>query len=367
MTHGTGSRLLRLTAQIGSYIASNQAADGAIPWQQGQVLDPWDHVEAAMGLSVAGLVEQAEAAYAWLAQYQRHDGSWWATYQPGQGKEHRAAEHQELHFVAYVATGIWHHFLITQDRSFLEAMWPMVDRALDWVVRHQGTTGAMPWALTQQGAVYDAALLTANASILRSLHCGLALAARLGVGRPAWRLALERLKRAMRHPWLFDANKRHFAMDWFYPILAGLYAPHQAAQRLLSRWHVYVMEGMGCRCLSHRPWVTVAESAELAVALCAAGERAAALQLMHWLEAYQAADGGYWMGYEVSHGCLWPEEKPTWTAGAVLLAYDALHGLTPASALLTSALRLEGQAGSASTQAPQRPQRAHRRQGLEQP
>lgn len=366
MTHGAAGRLLRLSTRIGSYIASNQSADGAIPWQQGQVLDPWDHVEAAMGLSVAGLVEQAEAAYAWLARHQCRDGSWWATYQEVKGKEHQVAAHRELHFVAYVATGVWHHFLITQNRSFLEAMWPVVDSALGWVVQHQGTAGAMPWAVTQQGAVYDAALLTVNASIVRSLHCGLALAARLGVGRPAWRLALERLKRAMRHPWLFDANKRHFAMDWFYPILAGLYAPRQAAQCLLSRWHVYVVEGMGCRCLSHRPWVTVAESAELAMALCAAGERAAALQLMHWLEAYQAADGGYWMGYEVSHGCLWPEEKPTWTAGAVLLAYDALHGLTPASTLLTSNLRLGAQVASASAKAPQRPQCTHRRQGLEQ-
>ncbi len=365
MTTALSGRLMAQITRIGSYIASNQCADGAIPWQLGQVLDPWDHVEAAMGLSVAGLYDQAEAAYHWLARHQCRDGSWWATFQPGESMDRPAAEHRELHFVAYVATGAWHHFLITGNRGFLEVMWPVVDRALGWVVQHQSAMGVMPWAVTQQGAVYDAALLTANASVARSLQCGLALAARLGIGRPAWKMALERLRWAMRHPGLFDANKRHFAMDWFYPILAGLYTPQQAAQRLLSRWHVYVVEGMGCRCLSHRSWITVAESAELAMALCGAGKRAAALQLMHWLEAYQAADGGYWMGYEVSHGCLWPEEKPTWTAAVVLLAYDALHGLTPAGTLFTNELSIEKQYGSGAAEPPQCPQRAHRRQGLE--
>ena len=29
-------------------------------------LDPWDHIEAAMGLSVAGKKEEAESAFLWL-------------------------------------------------------------------------------------------------------------------------------------------------------------------------------------------------------------------------------------------------------------------------------------------------------------
>ncbi len=32
-----------------SYIATVQQQDGAIPWFEGGTLDPWDHVESAMG------------------------------------------------------------------------------------------------------------------------------------------------------------------------------------------------------------------------------------------------------------------------------------------------------------------------------
>ena len=36
------------------YILKVQNQDGSIPWEENKKLDPWDHIEAAMGLSVAG-------------------------------------------------------------------------------------------------------------------------------------------------------------------------------------------------------------------------------------------------------------------------------------------------------------------------
>ena len=33
------------------YISSVQNEDGSIPWEFDKKLDPWDHIEAAMGLS----------------------------------------------------------------------------------------------------------------------------------------------------------------------------------------------------------------------------------------------------------------------------------------------------------------------------
>ena len=39
---------------IASQIAIFQRPDGEIPWCHDQKTDPWDHVEAAMGLSIGG-------------------------------------------------------------------------------------------------------------------------------------------------------------------------------------------------------------------------------------------------------------------------------------------------------------------------
>ncbi len=41
------------------------------------------------------------------------------------------------------------------------------------------------------------------------------------------------------------------------------------------------------------------------------------------------------MGVTFPDGVIWPEERTSWTAAAVLLAHDALHDLTPASRLFS--------------------------------
>jgi hypothetical protein len=42
------------------------------------------------------------------------------------------------------------------------------------------------------------------------------------------------------------------------------------------------------------------------------------------------------MGYQHIEDIMWPNEQPTWTAGAVLLAADALTDYTGAARLFTS-------------------------------
>ena len=63
----------------------------------------------------------------------------------------------------------------------------------------------------------------------------------------------------------------------------------------------------------------------------AAGRRERAEQLFDDMRRFQAEDGSWWTGFAFEDDVLWPDERPTWTAGAVLLAADALAGLTPAS------------------------------------
>ena len=102
--------------------------------------------------------------------------------------------------------------------------------------------------------------------------------------------------------------------------------------------------------------MTVAESCELTLALLAAGERHKANELFSWLHQFRCENGVYWTGYQFSLDLLWPDEQPTWTAGAVLLAADALAEATPAARLFTEVNLLE---------AAQQPQSAGHRELLE--
>src|SRR3712207_2650044 len=61
-------------------IENVQLAGGCIPWYPGGHADPWDHVEAAMALTVGGRIDRAEAAYAWMARTQQADGAWATAY-----------------------------------------------------------------------------------------------------------------------------------------------------------------------------------------------------------------------------------------------------------------------------------------------
>ncbi|MFV8781730.1 prenyltransferase [Microbulbifer sp. SA54] len=312
-------------------------ADGAIPWFRGHFADPWDHVEAAMGLSIAGEFSAAEKAYNWLAQKQLADGSWWAAYRDN---EIDNRERRESNFVAYIATGVWHHYLISKNTEFLVRLWPVVAKALDFVLSLQSEHGDIQWAVDTDGQPLMDALITGCSSIYKSLECGINIARTLGVECDHWVEGRHRLGIALRDkPERFDRtweSKARFSMDWFYPVLAGAITGKSARVRLQKKWDEFVVTGLGCRCVNDEPWVTVAESCELTMALVAAGEGSKALKIYRGLHRWQDSDGGYWTGYVYHDSAIWPEEKTTWTVGAMLLAADALAGLTPASRLFTS-------------------------------
>lgn len=316
------------------FILDTQENSGEIPWFPGGHSDPWDHVEAAMGLSIGGEYAAAVGAYRWLAATQLSDGSWWAGYR---GIEIDNGERRESNFVAYVATGVWHHFLITRDRDFLEEMWPVVNKAIGFVLSLQTEHGDIHWAVSADGEAREDALLTGCSSIYKSLECAHNIAVTLGHDHRRWLRARQRLGEAIRHkPERFDRtweSKARYSMDWFYPVLSGALSPRESRARLAARWPEFVEEGLGCRCVADEPWVTVAESCELVMALLAAGDHARAVQLYSWLHQWRLDDGSYWTGYQFAMDIMWPDEKPTWTAGAILLAADALTDYTPACKL----------------------------------
>jgi hypothetical protein len=317
-------------------IVDAQLPSGEIPWSPGNYADPWDHVEAAMGLSIGGEWDAAERAYCWLRERQLADGSWWAAYREDVPDN---CDRRESNFVAYVATGVWHHFRVTGDREFLASMWPMVDAAIGFVLKLQSPQGDIDWAVDGEGKPKSDALVTGCSSIYKSLECAHNIAVTLGEARPQWLEARARLGDALRNrPERFDRSwesKSRYSMDWFYPVLTGVISGPAARERLAARWSEFVEPGMGCRCVVEEPWVTVAESCELVMALLAAGDHARAVELYSWLHQWRSDTGDYWTGYQFVQELLWPDERPTWTAGAVLLAADALTRHTAAATLFT--------------------------------
>ncbi|HEY5645875.1 MAG TPA: hypothetical protein VIS76_08050 [Pseudomonadales bacterium] len=344
-----------MLTRTADYIASVQLPSGAIPWFEGGITDPWDHVESAMGLSVAGRYEAAEAAYRWLAGIQHTDGYWLAAYE---GDRIADGTRAETNFVAYVATGVWHHYLATGDEGFLREMWPTVRAALDFVIGLQSRTGEIYWAFDTRLGINKDALVTGCSSIYRSLDCGIAIAQALDRPHAHWYVARQRLGSTLRHrPDRFDrtwASKQRYSMDWFYPVLAGAISGDDALARLDARWGVFVESGLGCRCVSDQPWVTIAETCELVMACLAAGDRERARSLFEPLPRYQTADGSWWTGYVFTDDVMWPDERPTWTAAAVLLAADGLQAESRTSALFTATSH------HSQIEAPQRTKRAHR-------
>ncbi len=327
------------------FIKSVQKENGEIPWSVDGKTDPWDHVESAMGLTVGGYSREAEKAYEWSARMQLDDGSWWACYydsSPGKDTyldirgQTRKDIYKDTNMTAYIAVGVFHYYLATGDTDFLKKMWPCICRAMDYVLNMQGPEGQTYWLRTRNNEIEQRALLTGSSSIFLSLGCAVKIASALGEKKPGWNLARKRLGEAIQcMPHLFDQTKSNYSMDWYYPVLCGAVTGKKAAEHIDRSWDVYAVQDWGIRCVSEQPWVTMAETAELVMALAAIGRYSHAEEVFGWTRDKQYDDGAYWMGVTFPDRVIYTDEKTSWTGAAVLLAADMLYGLTPACGLFS--------------------------------
>jgi len=303
-------------------IAAAQLPDGTIPWSPGDRWDPWDHVECALALDAAGLHDDARAAYRHLARAQRHDGAWACPIVGGR------TDHEVLdsNAASYIAVGVWHHFLCTGEEGALHELWPTVERGIAFALDLQLPGGAIGWARNLNGDAGDHALLASSSCIAISIRCGLKIAAEMGDEKPDWELSLEALTAAVAREGGSFADRSRYSMDWYYPVLSGALDPETARDRIARRWDDFVVEGLGARCVDDRPWITSAETAELAIALRLAGMSEEATEVLDWVQYLRHDDGSYWTGATYPDGRHFPHERSTWSGAANILAAQVLSG-----------------------------------------
>jgi hypothetical protein len=315
---------------VAALIAETQCSSGEIPWCNGHKSDPWDHVEAAMGLSIGGYLTEAKRAFEWLARMQLNDGSWYSTYIRGMPGD----KTRDTNFSTYIAVGVFHYYLISGDSAFLQEMWPTVFKAVEFALSLQTPTGEIYWAISPEGTIDKMALVTGCSSIYMSIKCALAIAKKLDLYLPGWENALSKLENAIKNkPYVFNMTKARYSMDWFYPVLAGVITGVEAQRRIDKYWKKFVVEDRGVRCVSDKPWVTIAETSEFSLALAAMGNIDLARIVFNWICDRRYEDGSYWCGFTCPDLIIWPEEKSTWTNAVALIAADAIYNLTPASQL----------------------------------
>ena len=319
----------QLSATV-DHLADLQLDNGMVQWYPDGHADPWNHVEALMAMALGGRRDRCELGYEWLRSLQRDDGAWHQYYLADRVEQDKL----DANCVAYVATGLWHHWLLFRDSGFLEAMWPMLDAAVGFVLDLQTPRGEIRWARHADGTPWTFALLTGSSSVCHSLRCAVAVAQQLGHERPEWEVAVARLARVIRDEPDAFAPKHRWAMDWYYPVLAGVVVGDAGRERMNDRAATFIMDGCGVRCVSDRPWVTAAETCECVMALLAIGESERALDLFRWAQRLREPDGKYWTGIVYPDEVHFPGgEQASYTAAAVILAADALSGSSPAARL----------------------------------
>jgi hypothetical protein len=315
-------------------IVSLQRKSGDIPWHTGGKTDPWDLIESIMGLNIGRKFDHAYRAFEWLKQKQNKDGSWFSSYMDGEPLDRT----RESHMAAYISVGLFHTWLMNKDTEFVKSMWEVVEQGIEYALSLQTERGEIYWAKSPEGKVDPMSLMAGSSSIYLSLKCAIVLAGIVGTPKPHWQTAFKKLGRSLNeHRHQYNATKSRFSMYWFYPVLCGALQGSQANDRINSRWKKYVIEGQGARCVSDQPWVTIAETSELILALYAMGQVDKARILFSWIQDKVYEDGTFWCGYTHPDMVIWPEEKISWTNAVVLMAADALYNLTPAATLFSHA------------------------------
>ena len=319
----------KIYLNFAKYILSCQDSEGGIRWEPNSKLDPWDHIESAMGLDVLGFEAESKNAYNWLRAYQESDGSWLSLFHSSEKNNLK-----ETNFSSYIAVGMWHHYKNFKDKNFLDEFWPVLDAAIEFTLSAQSEHGDFFWAKDNKNWLDDS-LKTGCSSIYMSLLCYKKIAYEIDKRDRVSDTQINNLRDCLKNkPFRFDRNwesKERYSMDWYYPILSGAFSKSDSIELIRDKWNEFVVEGLGCKCVKEEPWVTAAESAELVLALTKIGLKNEAEKILQDTFNLIDDDGLLWTGYVFKDKKYWPIEKPSWTMGAAILAGNAINKFSPSS------------------------------------
>ena len=321
---------------LGKFLDHVQFLSGAIPSNQDGSHDPWDHLEAVMGLTTLGYKDQALNGLHWMASNQNEDGSWYNLYQDNKPLE----LNKQTNYASYIAVAVWHFYLLNNDIHFLKNFWEPVKKGVLFSLSLQHSNGAIAWNIDKSEKIDEDYLLTGCSSIAKSLECAIAICQVLDHKsfELEWRESHSKLIVALENPAeIFDLKKdrSRFSMDWYYPILGGINSKKRIVSLIEMIKNSFWIKDLGIKCVADEPWVTVAETSECSIAFKKIGEDKIASELL--LNAIAIVDSHDipYMGWQFNENIYWPEETPSWTAAACILAADANNKLTPAADLFT--------------------------------
>ena len=323
-----------LFENLGKYIKNRQHECGAIPSDDDGFHDPWDHIESIMGLSFSKEHAASKLAFLWLIKNQNSDGSWFAKYKNGVAIE----KNKPTHFGPYISVAALHFYKIFLDKVFLKELWPSIESAINFSLNLQIKNGTIPWSIDKYGEIEEDFLITGSSSILKSIECGLAISKILKKDKDlkSWIKSYEQLSEAIKNPvGKFDLikDRKRFSMDSYYPILSGSLDQNEMKPYLDKIFKDFYVKKIGIKCVVEEPWVTVAETSEFIISLMISGYQDKARKLLIDLMNITDENKIPYMGWQFEENIFWPNEKPTWTAAALIIAADTVLNFSNASNL----------------------------------
>ena len=324
-----------LFLEIAKSIKKIQLKSGAIPSNKDNSHDPWDHIESIMGLNFLKDKESADLAFDWLKNNQNADGSWYSKYLD----EKPIELNKPTHYSPYISVAALHHYKIFSDKKKLSELWKTISLALDFSINLQNPNGTIPWSVDKNNKIEEDFLITGSSSILKSIECAIKISRILEEGdNNSWIRAYKSLAMAIKNPkGLFDVtmDRSRFSMDWYYPIISGALSSEEKDFYIKKILKDFYVDGLGIKCVREEPWVTVAETSEFIITLVISNRLEEARKIFS--EAMNITDENDvpYMGWQYEQNIFWPEEKPSWTSAALILAADSIYNFSSGSDILT--------------------------------